>query len=412
MLHRLAATARPGVVTLVVVTSALRAEVEHAGDHEHGLARVRASLARIGARGGDGWVASYYGKELVLVRPGWCDPPSPGLAAGGRVRHGWAWGRVVVPGARDTAFEELLLACYVVSMAARLRRDHGGLPARAPEALAAVPGLLTARATASLLAGVLVRPYGAKAGDEGDDPRMPGVPSADGWSARPGAAGRWLVMTDVHDIEWGTVRPDAGGHRLTAGNAQEVTGLAEQWHQGRDAKEVLPAAYRLRCRRERELVDHLRDLAHGVRGHGTLYGTFGDGLCGYVDSPDALRGAVARANRAAAGRLASGAGIVYVPYGDGDVAAVRRRCAFALHVTKTLKGTGLPPDGVQEFGRPLAAPAADAALAFLEKLKTAGTGAPGGHHLDHARRHRAHWLTHLPPPHRPRATELLDRGDP
>lgn len=413
VLRVLAASGIPPELTLVVVTSALRAGVEAAGDHERGLETVRGSLARIGTVCGPAWSPSYYGKDLVLVRPGRHDPASlrlPHMAGG--VRHGWAWDRVVLPAGAEAGYAALLRACYVVSMAARSRRDDPSLPARAPAALAGVPGRLTVRRTASLLAGVLVRPYGETAAEAGDDPRMPGVPSADGWpaAARAAGTGDWLVMTDVHDIEWGTVRPDNGGERLTAGNAQELLELAAAWQAGRAPDEVCSVAYRIRQRRERELVRHLAGLARGVQGLGTLYGTFGDGLCGFVPEPTVLRRALVEANRASAGRLSSGAGLARL--GEGGLGAARSRAAFALHVTKTLKGTGQPADGVQVFGEPLAAPAAEAALRFLERLRTAGPTAPGAHHLDHARRHREDWLRHLPAPWRRRAADLLAGDSP
>lgn len=408
VLRALTASGVPYELTLIVVTSALRDGVEEAGDHERGLDRVRASLARIGALCGPAWSPSYYGKDLVLVRPGRHDPAPLRLpSAAGGVRHGWAWDRVVLPSGPELGFDALLRVCYAVSMAARLRRDEPELPAPAPAALAAVPALLTVRRTASLLAGVLVRPYGARTAGAGEDPRMPGVPSADGWpgSAETAGAGGWLVMTDVHDIEWGTVRPDGSGSRLTAGNAQELLELASAWKAGGAPEKVLPAAYRIRQRRERELVDHLGALARGAQGLGTLHGTYGDGLCGVVTEPSVLRRAVVRANRASAGRLASGAGAAAL--GAGGIEAARPRAAFALHVTKALKGTGQPPDGVQVFGDSLLPAAADAALGFLERLRAAGPRAPGAHHLDHARRHRENWLEHLPASWRRRAAEVL-----
>ncbi|MEU8564642.1 hypothetical protein AB0C45_24590 [Streptomyces cyaneofuscatus] len=409
VLRALTASGTPHELTLVVVTSALRVGVEEAGDHERGLDRVRASLARIGALCGPAWSPSYYGKDLVLVRPGRHDPAAlrlPLAVAAGGVRHGWAWDRLVLPSGAEPGFAALLHACYAVSMAARLCRDEPLLPALAPAALATVPGRLTVRGTASLLAGVLVRPYGERAAGAGEDPRMPGVPSADGWpgSARAAAEG-WLVMTDVHDIEWGTVAPDPTGSRVTAGNAQELLDLAALWQAGGSPAEVFPAAYRIRQRRERELVDHLAALAYGVHGFGTLHGTFGDGLCGLVTDPSAFRRSLARANRASAGRLASGAGAA--PVGAGGIGAARPRAAFALHVTKTLKGTGQPPDGVQLFGDQLSRTAAEAALRFLDRMREAGPSAPGAHHLDHARRHREHWLRHLPASCRSRAADLL-----
>ncbi len=131
VLRALTASGVPYELTLIVVTSALRDGVEEAGDHERGLDRVRASLARIGALCGPAWSPSYYGKDLVLVRPGRHDPAPlrlPSVAGG--VRHGWAWDRVVLPSGPELGFDALLRVCYAVSMAARLRRDEPELPAR------------------------------------------------------------------------------------------------------------------------------------------------------------------------------------------------------------------------------------------------------------------------------------------
>ncbi|GAA2527352.1 hypothetical protein GCM10010295_04760 [Streptomyces intermedius] len=398
-------------VTLVVVTSALRARVEAAGGHERGLAAVRTSLARIGDRYGSGWSPSYYGKDLVLVRPGRHVPEEPGFPQGaGAVRHGWAWDHVSLPAGEDTGTDALLRACYLVSMAARLRRDDPGVPQHAPSALDTVPGRLTARAAASLLAGVLVRPYEGTAAGPEEDPRMPGVPSADGWPAAAATArpGHWLVMTDVHDIEWGTVGRGEDGARLTTGNAEQLLELAAAWHSGRPTPEVADAAYGIRQQRERQLVGHLAILADGVRDSGRLYGTFGDGLCGFVADPAVLRSALREANRTSTGHLASGAGLAAV--GTTGLDAARSRATFALHVTKTLKGTQHPPDGLHLFGTVLGVPAAEAALGFLERLREAGPGAPGAHHLDHAHRHREHWTRHLPATHRDRAAALLSGG--
>lgn len=398
----------PGELTLVVVTSALRAGVEEAGDHERGLEAVRMSLARIGGRYGSGWSASYYGKDLVLVLAGRHVPEEPDFPQGaGAVRHGWAWDQVSLPTGEDAGTEALLRACYLVSMAARLRRDDPALPARATSALETVPGRLTTRAAASLLAGVLVRPYEEVSARPDEDPRMPGVPSADGWPAAVATArpGHWLVMTDVHDIEWGTVRRGEGGARLTRGNAEQLLELAAAWNSGRPASEITGAAYGIRRQRERQLVEHLAALADGVRHSGRLYGTFGDGLCGFVADPSVVRSAVRGANTLSAGHLASGAGAAAL--GTDGLDAARGRASFALHVTKTLKGTEHPPDGTHLFGTALTSPAAEAALGFLERLHEAGRDQPGTHHLDHARRHRDHWLRHLPATYRHRAASLL-----
>lgn len=403
---------RAGELTLVVVTSALRAGVEAAGDHERGLEAVRASLARIGARYGAGWSPSYYGKDLVLLRPGRHVPEEPGLPQGaGAVRHGWAWDQVSLPAGEDAGTDALLRACYLVSMAARLRRDDPASPARAASALETVPGRLTTRAAASLLAGVLVRPYEEVSARADEDPRMPGVPSADGWQAAAATArpGHWLVMTDVHDIEWGTVRHGEGDVRLTRGNAEQLLELAGAWNSGRPVSEITGAAYGIRRQRERQLVEHLAALADGVRDSGRLYGTFGDGLCGFVADPGVLRSALREANGISVGHLTSGAGAA--PLGADGLDAARSRASFALHVTKTLKGTEHPPDGTHLFGTALAAPAAEAALAFLDRLREAGRDAPGSHHLDHARRHRDHWLRHLPATYREGAAALLSGGD-
>lgn len=401
------AAAGDRAATLVVVTSGLRARVEDSGDHEAGLDRVRRSLAAVGRAAGDGWQPGYYGKDLILVRAatdGPDEPPPAPLAAGdGGVRHGWAWGHVPLAGDAGERRTALLRACYAVAMAARLRRDRPELPQhRAADVLARVPELLSARATAALLAGVLVRPldgHPAQAGaGDGEDPRLPGVASADGLpalAAAPPARGLYAV-TDVHDIEWGTRSRAGDGARLTRGNARELLPLAEAWHAARTpVDELVRRAYPSRARREALLAGHLRALSDGVAGAGRLFATLGDGLSGVVNDAEALRTAVAGANRWSEGQMHSGAGAA--PLDGPDLDAARRRAHFSLHVTKTLKGTGHAQRVLHVYGEPLGPDAAEAAVAFLASLGAAGPGAPGAHHLAHALRWRDDWRRHLSP---------------
>ncbi|MFT2020193.1 hypothetical protein ACMA1D_30815 [Streptomyces sp. 796.1] len=412
--------------TVVVVTSALRASVEDCGDHEAGLDRVRRSLAGIGRAAGAAWHPAYYGKDLVLVRAVEHGPQAPApvpLAAGdGGVRHGWAWEHVPLTGGAGARRTALLRACYAVAMAARLRRDRPD-PARhrAADALSEVPELLAPPAAAALLAGVLVRPldgHPARPGaGDGEDPRLPGVPSADGLAAWvPPRGGGLYAVTDVHDIEWGTVSRGAAGARLTEGNARALLPLATAWQRDRlPLDEVLRRGYPLRARREALLAGHLRAISDGIAGCGRLFATLGDGLSGTVRDAERLRDAVAGANRWSAGQLHSGAGAAPlvggsatdVPAGAGVGAgglvpgaagldAARRRAHFSLHVTKTLKGTEHPQRLLHVYGQPLPAGPAAAAVDFLAALAAAGPGAPGSHHVAHAARRREEWRRHLP----------------
>ncbi|MEU9609802.1 hypothetical protein [Streptomyces sp. NPDC048057] len=421
VLARLART-RHASVTLVVVTSALRATVEQSGDHEQGLVRVRGSLAALGRAAGAPWHPSYYGKDLVLVRPGDHDPPRA-LGEGEGVRHGSAWEHVRLPADTGARLAVLLRAGYAVSMAARAVRD---LPeptgcGRAADVLAAVPRRLSDEGCAALLAGVLVRPSGAsralRGAGPGEDPRLPGVPSADAWPAyaRGFTGPAHYVVTDAHDIEWGTVvrhpSPGAAGRR-TAGNAHLLLPLATAWRSGTlPTPVVLRRAYGLRIRRESLLVEHLRALDDGAAAAGgRLFAALGDGLCGLVTDPDAVWTAVHVANARTAGQLHSGAGVARIP-GAIDAAELRAaagRAHFALHVTKTLKASTHEARVYQEFGRPLGAAAADAAVAFLTELYEQGPAARGGHHLAHAVRHRDHWHRHLPPTAAARFDRLME----
>ncbi|GHE78383.1 hypothetical protein GCM10018785_53180 [Streptomyces longispororuber] len=388
-------------VALAVVTSALRATVEDSRDHEAGLRKVRNSLALV-ADGTDSgrWTASYYGKDLVLTSTDVAEPPPMRFGTG--VRHGWAWDRVRLDGGVAQRRAALLSACYEVSMAARLRRDRPDVPeARSGAVLDRVPRLLSPARAASLLAGVLVRPLGgaddAAGSAPGEDPRLPGVPSADGWAATVagGAATDHYAVTDVHDIEWGTARR-ADGERLTEGNARQLLPLAEAWSAGSiGTTSVLEEAYRIRLARESELVEHLRTLSDAVRPVGRLHATLGDGLSGLVPDPATLRKAVGAANRRTEGRMHSGAGAARLT--SMDVARARERAHFSLHVTKTLKGTGVPQAATHVFGEPLGAEEAAYALDFLAGLARAGAGQAGHHHVLHARRWRDWWLEHLPP---------------
>ncbi|MER6911345.1 hypothetical protein ABT354_06705 [Streptomyces sp. NPDC000594] len=401
VLARIAETPPAGPVTLAVVTSALRATVEESADHERGLDRVRHALAEVGRAVGARWHPSYYGKDLVLVHPGGAPAPALDRYTGGTgVRHGWAWTRLLPAGGAEARREALLRACYAVAMAARARRDRPGvLPEDADGALVRVPGLFSVRETASLLAGVLVRPHGAGStapgAGPGEDPRLPGVPSADEPDTLPAAG--VLLVTDVHDIEWGT-RSRPGGGLLTEGNAERLLPLAREWHtRALPPAAVLARAHPLRLARESLLADHLRALSDGVAGRGRLRATLGDGLSGTVADLATARSAVTAANRLTTGRMATGAGAAPLDGRAPAPALAARRARFALHVTKTLKGTPHPSAALHPFGTPLTPEAARAALAFLTTLHEAGPGTPGAHHLDHARRWRGWWRAHLPP---------------
>ncbi|MFH8491949.1 hypothetical protein [Streptomyces longisporoflavus] len=393
---------RTRTVALAVVSSALRASVEDSGDHDAGLRRVRQSLACV-ARSTDSrrWWASYYGKDLVLTSADAAAPPGLRFAEG--VRHGWAWERVELEGSLEERRQRLLAACYQVAMAARLRRDRPEIQeVRTGPLLGRLPTLLNPVQVASLLAGVLVRPLGGEAGVRGaapgEDPRLPGVPSADGWRDTVAASppGSFYAVSDVHDIEWGTVRR-CDGARLTEGNARQMLPLAQAWAAGHSSTaSVLGQAYRLRVGRESDLLEHLRTLSDSVRPSGRLHATLGDGLSGLVPSAAAMERAVTAANRRTGGRMHSGAGLVRVAP-SMDASAVAERAHFSLHVTKTLKGTLSAQAAVHEFGTPLGAEDAGAALDFLTALARAPAARAGHHHLSHARRWRHWWLEHVPP---------------
>lgn len=406
VLGRIAEEGRPGI-TMTVVTSALRASVEESGDHYAGLRRVRESLAALGngAYGGR-WSASYYGKDLVLTSTDATEPPPMRFTEG--ARHGWSWDRVAL--GKDVAQrrESLLFACYKVSMAARTRRDRPEIgETQASRVIDGVTPLLGKAEAASLLAGVLVRPLGGADGvpgaAPGDDPRLPGVPSADGWTASetvtgPPSTGCYMV-SDVHDIEWGT-RRRTDGARLTEGNAQQLLPLAEAWQAEQlDTATVLKGAYCLRLRRESQLLAHLRALSDAVRPTGSLYATLGDGLSGLVTDVATARKAVRFANQRTQGAMHSGAGVAHLT--AEPLGVVRERAHFSLHVTKTLKGSGQPGGLLHEFGKALDAESVEYARDFLMSLKRTGPGQPGYHHLQHARRWRDWWSEHVPPSARP-----------
>ncbi|SOE15130.1 hypothetical protein SAMN06272775_6062 [Streptomyces sp. 2323.1] len=394
--------------SVVVVTSALRASVEDSGDHMAGLSRVRQSLAAIGHCLGTAWSPSYYGKDLVLVRTGKHAVPAclskkpPAGGSDSDVRHGWAFDLVSLSGSDDERRERLLHACYAISMAARLRRDRPDLrPCRAHDVLLRVPGLLSPELAASLLAGVLVRPLGGT--DEGsgarpgEDPRFPGVPSADAWDVfaqRPPQRGLYAV-SDVHDIEWGTLDRESR-QRLTEGSAHELLPLTAAWLDGSlPLTDVLDRAYRLRVRRESLLSRHLRTLNDAVTAGGRLFATLGDGLSGIVSDAALMRSAVLTANGESAGHMHSGAGVA--PMDRLGLTAARRRAHFSLHVTKTLKGTGHQERFFHGFGTPLGSRTADSVVGFLSALRRAGPDSPGFHHLAHALRWHDWWHLHLPP---------------
>ncbi|MFI2613729.1 hypothetical protein [Streptomyces sp. NPDC018584] len=394
------AEASKGGITMTVVTSALRASVEEAGDHDAGLRTVRDSLV-LASRGTDSdlWSASYYGKDLVLTSPEAAEPPRMRFAKG--VRHGWAWDRVKLGGGISQRRESLLFACYEMSMAARMRRDRPEIQeTRSGAVIGGARHVLGSVQAASLLAGVLVRPLGGGDGVRGaapdEDPRLPGVPSADGWvkTVEGRTPADFYAVTDVHDIEWGTVRR-TGGARLTEGNAHELLPLAQAWVAGRlNTATVLREAYRRRLARESDLLEHLHTLSDAVRPTGQLHATLGDGLSGLVPDAETMRAAVTTANRRTEGRMHSGAGVT--PLSSIDLAAASERAHFSLHVTKTLKGSACPEAAMHEFGKPLDSEGAAYALDFLTGLARAGAGRAGYHHLLHAQRWRDWWLEHLP----------------
>lgn len=406
VLGRIAEEGSPRV-TMVVVTSALRASVEESGDHYAGLRRVRESLAALGNGSyGERWSASYYGKDLVLTSADVTRPPPMHFAQG--ARHGWSWDRVAM--GRDIAQrrESLLFACYKVSMAARARRDRPEIEeTQASKVIGRVTRLLGKAETASLLAGVLVRPLGGTEGIPGaapdEDPRLPGVLSADGWTASGTVTGPrptgWYMVSDVHDIEWGTRRRNDGA-RLTQGNAQQLIPLAETWHAGRlDTATVLKDAYCARLWRESQLLAHLRALSDAVRPNGSLYATLGDGLSGLVTDVGTARKAVRFANQQTEGAMHSGVGVAHVT--DEAFGVVSERAHFSLHVTKTLKGSGRPEGLLHEFGEALDVESVKYAREFLISLRRTGPGQAGYHHLQHARRWRDWWAEHVPPSARP-----------
>lgn len=409
--------------TVVVVTSALRASVEDSGDHEAGLERVRHSLNATGRNFGAEWNPSYYGKDLVLIRAGKHSPPVSVFTdllgaepAGDGVRHGWALDYISLAGDSDARRERLLRACYGISMAARMRRDWPDLqPFRADDVLGQVPRLLSVRQSASLLAGVLVRPLGSRetglgAGPE-EDPRFPGLQSADAWeafSAAPPQRGIYVV-SDVHDIEWGTPCRRRCGVRLTEGNAHQMLPLATMWLNGSlPLEDVLRRAYQLRVHRESLLLGHLRTMSDAAAAGGALFATLGDGLSGIVSDTALLRTAVTTANDWTDGQMHSGAGLARL--GEAGLGTARRHAHFSLHVTKTLKGTPHRERILHVFGEPLSVDAADSVVAFLSGLWKAGPGTPGFHHLAHALRWRGWWQMHLPSSAHARLALIFDSG--
>ncbi|EDY51260.1 hypothetical protein SSCG_04240 [Streptomyces clavuligerus] len=146
-------------------------------------------------------------------------------------------------------------------------------------------------------------------------------------------------------------------------------------------------------------------ISDAVGERGRVFATLGDGLSGVVADEATARAAVGAANRRTVGRMASGAGLTLLTGQDPDAAA--RQAQFALHVTKTLKGTAYSGAATRLFGHRLTPPEADAALAFLTALHTTGPTAPGFHHLAHAYRWRSWWRSHLPVVAWPRLGVLL-----
>src|SRR6185437_6489227 len=97
-----------------------------------------------------------------------------------------------------------------------------------------------------------------------------GVPSADAWDVfaqRPPQRGLYAV-SDVHDIEWGTLDRESR-QRLTEGSAHELLPLTAAWLDGSlPLTDVLDRAYRLRVQRESLLSRHLRTLNDAVTAGG------------------------------------------------------------------------------------------------------------------------------------------------
>jgi hypothetical protein len=398
-------------VTILIITTALRSAVESSGDPALGLANVRAALAAIGSSMPMPWSVGYYGKELVAVLPGrhserlleatvaktaitaW---PSP---------HGWAWIWV-----RGPTLSARLEGAYRASVAARVRRDHPYI--KASEASSVLEEWRSghrrtreARQIASMLAAVLVRPYGTAdmpVSGPDEDPRWPGVRSADGLSQamisrRSKQVNDALyVITDVHDIEWAEpcseASPVPSVDQQSGGNATRLLRLADAWLEHRiSTDDTLVAAYKDRLVREQMLAAHLRELA---RQRGELFGTLGDGLEGIAESQAELVHAISSAN-ACPWHLRSGVGAAWISGTPDTYADVRNRAFFSLHVTKTLKYGGSQQTDLHIYGTLLDPRDQCAVLSFLRELRDNGRGTSGYHHLHHACAYSAAWRRHL-----------------
>jgi hypothetical protein len=422
-------------VTILVVTTALRSAIEGLGDPALGLAQVRAALGAVGSRFSAPWRVGYYGKDLVAVLPGVqrdrVVATARTVAAVGQwpSPHGWAW----IP-AHASTLSVLLESCYRASVAARIRRDHPDLSEseavsvldqwRADSQLAPEP-----RQVASMLAAVLVRPYGTAdcpAARLSEDPRWPGVQSADNLlpalarRGRQNSAAALYVITDVHDIEWGLAGDPSGSEARVAceqsdGNAPRLLPLARAWlGRGISTDATLAAAYRDRLAREQMLAAHLRELASQCC---ELFGTLGDGLEGFVQSREELVEAIAKANvRPWQLRSGVGAACIYdnlceagsrkdhadcplsrpnASKGALPDADARARALFSLHVTKALKYIGTQHATLHVFGTPLGSEEEAALLFFLRGLRARGREGVGYHHLRHARAYAEFWRQHL-----------------
>jgi hypothetical protein len=388
--------------TLVVVTTALRTTIEARRDHVRGLELVRSELARFAATLPKSWRAGFYGKDLVAVRPG--AESRLAIALGDTlpddspVRMGWSWTIVSLPSPFERRISTLLAACYRAAVAARVRRNHSGL--RSSEAAQCLEEWRAQRPgpeeheVASMLAAVLVRPYGEQevAADAGDDPRWPGVRRGERIEELSGARGMpFYVITDVHGIEWGPALTTGTNATTSAeGNAARLLPTARAWLAAeRCTSTTLDTAYNDRLEREQALAVHLRNLG---RQPGMLFGTLGDGLEGMVPSIDRFRTVLATTNAAEEGRLRSGAGAARAQGTDGasrDV--VRRRAEFSLHVTKLLTPEDTPLAEMHVFGKALPKREARILLNRLRDLRDSPN-----HHFRHARHYAETWLRHLP----------------
>jgi hypothetical protein len=422
-------------VTILVVTTALRTAVESTGDPGRGLTKIRAALAVAGSRLPTPWRTGYYGKDLVTMLPGrhpgrvleaaaaeaaLTDWPSP---------YGWAWTWVGAP-----TLSARLEGAYRASVAARVRRDHPHL--RASEATSVLEEWRADRVAppapcevASMLAAVLVRPYGtadAPVSGPGEDPRWPGVRSADGLNSailraiNKRSFGGLYIITDVHDIEWANGCEDHGSQSFGedekfGGNAARLLPWAQAWLACRaSTDETLTVSYRDRLAREQLLAIHLRAL---TAQHGELFGTLGDGVEGIVESQTELLHAITSAN-ACPRHLRSGVGAAWISNHvgmfenqNGETNTensqynlvhafrayddARDHALFSLHVTKTLKYSGSPSGNLHVYGTALTSRDEITALSFLQELNYSNRRKSQHHHLRHAKAHSANWGRHL-----------------